>query len=72
MTKPGEGEQRHIRDRVLVAGSDKRQQTPPDSKKFRRAFGADRHPDCQTNQPVTQRAFEEQYRGGRGGFRQRD
>ncbi len=34
------GEQRHIFIRVLVAGSDKRQQTPPDSTGPRRAFGA--------------------------------
>ena len=72
MAEPGEGEQRHVGDGVLVAGRDERQQAPPDSEEFRRAFGTNRHPDRQTNQPVAQRAFKEQYRGGRGGFRQRN
>ena len=72
MAKPGEGEQRHIRDGVLIAGRDKRQQTPPDSNKFCRAFGTDCHPDRQTHQPVTQCAFEKERHRGLAGFCQRD
>ena len=70
VAEPGEGKQRHVGNGVLVAGSDKRQQTPPDSEEFCRAFGTDCHPDCQTNQPVTQCAFKEQNHCRRGRFRQ--
>lgn len=72
VAEPGEREQRHVLDRVLVAGRDKCQQTPPDSDKFRRPFSAQRHPDCQANQPVTQCTFEEEYRAGAVVLAQRD
>ena len=72
VAEPGEREQRHVSDRVLVAGRDKCQQTPPDSDKFRRPFSAQRHPDCQANQPVTQCTFEEEYHCRCSGFSQRD
>ena len=72
MAKPGEGKQRHVGDGVLIAGRDKRQQTPPDSNKFCRAFGTDCHPDRQTHQPVTQCAFEKERHRGLAGFCQRD
>ncbi len=68
MTEPGEGKQRHVGHRVLVAGSDKRQQTPPDSEEFCRAFGTDCHPDSKADQPVTQRAFEKERHRGLAGF----
>ncbi|MNP26190.1 hypothetical protein D3C76_1190330 [compost metagenome] len=71
VAEPGQGKQRHVGNGVLVTGSDKCQQTPPDGDEFGRAFNAQCHPDRQANQPVTQHAFEEQYFCRGGGFGQR-
>ncbi|VXA88410.1 hypothetical protein AERO8C_70091 [Aeromonas veronii] len=58
--KPGEGEQGHVGDGVLVAGGDKGQQAPPDGDEACGPFGAQRHPDGEADQPVAEDPLHKQ------------
>ncbi|MNP74017.1 hypothetical protein D3C76_1708240 [compost metagenome] len=50
---------------MLISAGDKRVQTPPDQYQFGNIlFGTGRHPDGQTDEPVTENTAEEQFGNG--------